>query len=74
MSGELFCPRSIVVAPVLLRVRRAMAPHLSGSELDVVTKAVREGKTSSEILGLISRSRRKLMVPAPKVWAIGPLV
>ena len=53
MSGELFCPRSIVVAPVLLRIRRAMAPHLSGSELDVVTKAVREGKTSSEILGLI---------------------
>ena len=74
MSGQLFCPRSIVVAPVLLRIRRAMAPHLSGSELDVVTKAVREGKTSSEILGLISRSRRKLKVPAPKVWAIGSLV
>ena len=55
MSGQLFCPRSIVVAPVLFRIRRAMAPHLSGSELDVVTKAVREGKTSSEILGLISR-------------------
>ena len=54
MSGQLFCPRSIVVAPVPLRIRRAMAPHLSGSELDVVTKAVREGKTSSEILGLIS--------------------
>ena len=74
MSGQLFCPRSIVVAPVLLRIRRAMAPHLSGSELDVVTKAVCEGKTSSEILGLISRSRRKLKVPAPKVWAIRSLV
>ena len=74
MSGQLFCLCSIVVAPVLLRVRRAMAPHLSGSELDVVTKAVREGKTSSEIPELISRSRRKLKVPAPKVWAIRTLV
>ena len=51
-----------------------MVPHLSGSELDVVTKAVREGKAASEILGLISRSRRKLKVPAPKVWAIRSLV
>ena len=74
MSGQLSCPRPLVVALVLLRVRRAMAPHLSGSELDVVTKAVREGKTSSEILGLNSRSRRKLKVPAPKVWAIRSLV
>ena len=74
MSGQLFCPRSIVLAPVLLRVRRAMAPRLSGPEHDVVTKAVREGKTSSEIPGLISRSRRKLKVPAPKVFAIRSLV
>ena len=74
MSGQFFCLRSIVVAPVPLRVRHAMAPHLSGSEPDVVTKAVREGQTSSEILGLNSRSRRKLKVHAPKVLAIRSLV
>ena len=49
---------------------RRMAPHLCGVELDMVTKAVGQGKEAPEILKAISQRRRKLKIAVPKVWAI----
>ena len=45
-----------------------MAPHLSASELDVVTSGVAKKKSAAEILKIIIKGRKK--VDAPKVWAI----
>ena len=45
---------------------RRMAPHLCGVELDMVTKAARQGKEAPEILKVIARRRRKLEVAGAK--------
>ena len=47
-----------------------MAPHLSGQELDIVTRAVARKKSSSAILALITKQRRKAKQEPPKIWAI----
>ena len=45
---------------------RRMAPHLCGVELDMVTKAARQGKEAPEILKVIARRRQKLKAAGAK--------
>ena len=51
-----------------------MAPHLTKSELDTITKLAAEGKTVAEIHCRIGAQRAKRGVPAPVVKVIRRVV
>ena len=49
---------------------RAMAPHLSAAELDVVRQCVAKKMLAQGILNIIAKARKKAHVDAPQIWAI----
>ena len=53
-----------------LHLSSAMAPHLTGIELDLVTESVAKGKEADDILALVVAGRRKTKTTPPKIWAI----
>ena len=50
--------------------QHAMAPHLSGHELDQVTTCVAKGMCAQEILDVIATLRSRDDVDPPKIWAV----
>ena len=53
-----------------LRFAAAMAPHLTGGELDTVRQCVARKMSANDILAAITAARRKARVDPPKIWAI----
>ena len=48
----------------------AMAPHLTGAELDVVAHSVAQGMDANAILKVVVAARKQSKTAPPKVWAI----
>ena len=56
--------------PKCIPLCRAMAPHLTGGELDAVRQGAAQQLTATDMLAAISKAWKKERVPPPKIWAI----